>query len=95
MKFPNLHIVWTERNNPLLPDMLSRSLKTTTQDELKTVEIPDSIKFFMKHNPDTQPMQCHYAVSKEYINTVSTNANVETHFPIYLQISDNYFGAQL
>ena len=27
-----------------------------------TVEIPDSIKFFMTHNQNTQPIQCQYAV---------------------------------
>ena len=47
MKFPNLHIVWTEGKKIKLPDLLSRSLTTTTQDEdrLRTVDIPESIKF--------------------------------------------------
>ena len=86
MKFPKLHIVWTEGKNLSIPDLLSRSLRTTTQDEhcLRTVEIPESIKFFMTHNRNTQPIQCHYAVSKEYINLASTDANVESpHFPIF------------
>ena len=67
MKLPNLHIVWTEGKNFSLPDLLSRSLTTTTLDEhrLRTVERPGSIKFFMTHNQITQPIQCHYAVSKE------------------------------
>ena len=74
LKFPNLHIVWTEGKNFSLPDLLSRSLSTTTQDKhrLRTVEIPDSMKFFMTHNQNTQPIQCHYSVSKEYTNSVST-----------------------
>ena len=98
MKFPNLHIVWTEAKNLSLLDLLSRSLTTTTQDEhrLRTVEISDSIKLFMTHNQNTQPIQCHYAVSKEYINLVSTDIHVEPpHFPIYLQIKDNYFKVKL
>ena len=80
MKFQNLHIVWTEGQNLSLPELLSRSLTTTTQDKhrLRTVEIPDSIKFFMTPNQNTQPIQCHYAVSKEYINTVSADTNVES-----------------
>ena len=50
----------------------------------------------MTHNQNTQPMQCHYAVSKEYINTISTSTKVDSpHFPIYLQIKDNYFRVQL
>ena len=84
--------------NLSLPDLLSRSLTTTTQGKhrLRTVEIPDSIKFFMTHNQNTQPIQYHYAVSKEYINSVSTDTHVESvHFPIYLQIKDNCFKVQL
>ena len=50
----------------------------------------------MTHNQNTQPIQCHYAVSKEYINSVSTDTKVEsTRFPIYLKIKDNYFKVQL
>ena len=98
MKFPNLHIVWTEGKNLSLPDLLCRPLTTTTQDEhrLRTVEIPESFQFFMTHNLNPQPIQCNYAVSKEYINSVSTDTNIESpHFPIYLQIKDNYFKVQL
>ena len=50
----------------------------------------------MTHNQNTQPIQCHYAVSKEYINSVPKDTHVELpHFPIYLQIKDNYFKVQL
>ena len=50
----------------------------------------------MTHNQNTQPIQCHYAVSKKYINSVSTDTHVESlHFPIYLQIKNNYFKVQL
>ena len=64
MKFPNLHIIWMERKIFSLPDLLSCSLTTTTQDENRprTVEIPNYIKFFMTNNQHTQPLQCHYAV---------------------------------
>ena len=98
MKLANLHIVWTEGKNCSVPDLLSRSLTSTTQDKhsLRTVELPDLIKFFMTHNQNTQTIQCHYAVSKEYINSISTGTQVESpHFPIYLQIKDNYFKVQL
>ena len=58
--------------------------------------IPESIKFFKTHKQNTQPIQCHYAVSKEYINSVPTDTHVESpHFPIYLQIKDNYIKIQL
>ena len=98
MKFPNLHIVWTEGKNLSLPDLLSRSLTAKTQDEhrLDTVEIPDSIEFFITHNQNTHPIQCHYAVSKKKINPISSNSHVESpHFPIYLQIKDIFFKVQL
>ena len=98
MKFPNLHIFWTEGKNLSLPDLLIRSLTTTSQDEhrLRTVEVPDLTKFFMMHNQKTQPIQCRYAVSKAYINSISTDTHVESpNITIYLQIEDNYFKVQL
>ena len=50
----------------------------------------------MTHNQSTQPLQCHYAVSKDYINSVSPDTHVESpHFPIFLEIQDNYFKVQL
>ena len=49
----------------------------------------------MTHNQNTQPIQCHYAVLKENIKSISTDAHVKSpHFPIYLQIKDNYFKIQ-
>ena len=97
MEFSSLHIVWKEGKIFSYPYLLSRSL-TTRQDErhLRTVEIPYSVKCFMTHNPESRPIQCHYAVSKEYINTVTTESTVESrHFPIYLKIKKNYFKVQL
>ena len=92
MKFPNLHIVWTEGKNLSLPDLLSRSLTTTTQDEHRTVETPDSIKNFITHNQNTQPIQCHNSVSKECIYSVSTDAHIEPpHFRIYLKRLNQLF----
>ena len=50
----------------------------------------------MTHNLNTQPIQCNYAVSKEYINSVSENTTTEPiHFPIYLQIKNNYLKVQI
>ena len=97
MKFPNLHLVRTEGKNFSHPDMLSRSFTTTTKDEhrLRAVEFHDSIKLFMTHNQQTQPIQCHDAVSEEYIKKVTTDTTVEsTHFPISLQIKDKCFKVQ-
>ena len=94
MKFPNLRIVWKEGKNLSLPDLICCSLTKTTQDKhrLRTVEIPDSIKLFLTHNQNNQPIQCHYAVSKEYINTLTKNTNEESPpFPICLQMEDNCF----
>ena len=89
------------RKNLSFPGLLSFSLTTTTKDEhrLLTVEVLDSIKFVMTHNQNTQPIQCHYAVSREHNTSVSTDTPVESpHFPIYhhtLQIKNNYFKMQL
>ena len=58
--------------------------------------MPDSIEFCRTHKQNTQPIQCHYALSKEFINSISTETHVESpHFPIYLQIKENYFKVQL
>ena len=92
MKIPNSYVVWTESKNLSPPDLLSCSLTTTTQDEhrFRTAKIPDSIKFFRTYNQQTQSIQCHNAISKEYFNTITTDATVESaHFPIYLQNRDN------
>ena len=44
----------------------------------------------MTHNQHTQPIQCHYAVSK-----TTETAGESPHFPIYLQIKDNSLKVQL
>ena len=50
----------------------------------------------MTQNLNTQPIQCNYAVSKEYFNSVLANINTEPIlFPLYLQIKINYFKVQL
>ena len=75
MKITNHHIVWKEGKNLSLPDLLSRSLTTATQDEhrLETIEITGSNKLFMTHNQHTQPMQCPYAISKVQIHNKYRN----------------------
>ena len=71
VKFPNLNIVWTEGKNFSLPDLLSRSLVTTTQDErlLRIVEIPDFIIYFMTHNQNTKL----YSVTTLYRKNILTH----------------------
>ena len=60
------------------------------------VEITESIKFFLTLNQQTSPLQYHYAVSNEYINTIITDTTKEsTQLPIQLQIIDNYSKVQL
>ena len=98
MKFPNVHILRTEGKNLSFPDFSSHSTTTTAQEDhlLRVVEVPDSVKFFITHNQQTQPIQCQCAVSKECVNTITTETAVESpHFPIYLQLKDNYFKLQL
>ena len=44
----------------------------------------------MTHIQQTQPIEYQYAVSKEWVNIVTTDTAVQSpHFPIYLQIKDN------
>ena len=53
MKFPNLHIIWTEGKNLALPNLLSRTLNEehfTNSRDIK-VEILEKIKFFLAKTP--------------------------------------------
>ena len=70
IKFPNLHIVWTEKKNLSHPDLLSRSLTTTAHEEhrLRTVEDPDSIKFVMKHNQQINELNRQNTI-RHFLNT--------------------------
>ena len=64
MKFPNLHIIWTEGKNLAFPDLLSRTIDeenfTKTRDI--TAEIPENINIFFRKNTiyEHPGMQIHY-----------------------------------
>ena len=64
MKFPNLHIIWTERKNLALQDLLSRTIIedqfTKTRDI--TVEIPENIKFYFAKTPFGNNIECQYSI---------------------------------
>ena len=49
MKFPNLHIIWTEGKNLALLDLLSRTIDEERFIKTRdiTVELPENIKFFL------------------------------------------------
>ena len=89
MKFPNLHIIWTEGKNLALPDLLSRTLDeenfTKTRDI--TVEIPENIKFFFAKTPFANNLECKYNICN---NTNVENTN-RTHYSILANIHNNYY----
>ena len=89
MKFPNLHIIWTEGKNLALPDLLSRTIDrehfTKTRDI--TVEIPESIKFFFAKTPFANKLEGKYSICN---NTNDENTK-RTHDPILANIHNNYF----
>ena len=89
MKFPNLHIIWTEGKNLALPDLLSRTIDeehfTKTRDI--TVEIPENIKFFFAKTPFANNLECKYSICN---NTNYENTD-RTHYPILANIHNNYF----
>ena len=88
MKFPNLHIIWTEGKNLALPDLLSRTLVeehfTKTRDI--TVEIPENIKFFFAKTPFTNNLECKYSICN---NTNDENTE-KPHYPVLANIHNNY-----
>ena len=89
MKFPNLHIIWTEGKNLALPDLLSRTIDeehfTKTRDI--TVEIPENLKFFLAISPFTNNLECKYSICN---NTNDENTEI-THYPVLANIHNNYF----
>ena len=89
MKFPNLHIIWTEGKNLALPDLLSRTIDeehfTKTRDI--TVEIPENIKFFFAKSPFANNLECKYSICN---NTNNDNKDT-THYPVLANIHNNYF----
>ena len=80
MKFPNLHIIWTEGKNLVLPDLLSRTIDeehfTKTRDI--TVEIPENKKFFFAKTPFTNNLECKYSICNN-----TNDENTEKHITQY------------
>ena len=64
MKFPNLHIIWTEGKNLALPDLLSRTIDEEHFNKTRdiTVEIPENIKFFFAKTPFANNLECKYSI---------------------------------
>ena len=89
MKFPNLHIIWTEGKNLALPDLLSRTIDgehfTKTRDI--TVEIPENIKFFFAKTPFANNLECKYSIC----NNTDEDNKEKTHYPVLANIHNNYF----
>ena len=79
MKFPNLHIIWTEEKNLALPELLNRTIDeehfTKTRDI--TVDLPEN-----KNSYDIKYSICN--------NTNDENTD-STHYPILANIHNNYF----
>ena len=93
MKFPNLHIIWTEGKNLAAPDLLSRTIDEEhfTKSRDTTVEIPHNIKFFFAKTLFANNLECKYSICY--------NLNVEnsdkTHYPVLANIHNNYFEINL
>ena len=89
MKFPNLHIIWTEGKNLALPDLLSRTIDdehfTKTRDI--TVEIPENIKSFLAKTPFTNNLECKYSIC----NNNNDDNTEKTHYQVLANLHNNYF----
>ena len=89
MKFPNLHIIWTEGKNLALPDLLSRTIDeehfAKTRDI--TVEIPENIKFLFAKTPFANNLECKYSIC----NNTDEDNKEKTHYPVLANIHNNYF----
>ena len=89
MKFPNLHIIWTEGKNLALPDLLSRTIDEAHFRKTRdiTVETPENIKFFLAKTPFTNNLECKYSICN---NTNDENTE-KTHYQVLINIHNNYF----
>ena len=89
MKFPNLHIIWTEGKNLALPYLLSRTIDeehfTKTRDI--TVEIPENIKIFLAKTPLTNNLEC----KSNICNNTNEEKTEKTNYPVLANIHINYF----
>ena len=89
MKFPNLHIIWTEGKNLSLPDFLSRTIDeehfTKTRDI--TVELPENVKFFFAKTLFANNLECKYSIC----NNITNENTDRTHYPILANFHNTYF----
>ena len=89
MKFPNLHIIWTEGKDLAPPDLLSRTIDeehfTKTRDI--TVEIPENIKFFSAKTHFANNLECKYSIC----NNTNDETSAKTHYPVLANIHNNPF----
>ena len=94
MKFPNLHIVWTEKNrkNPALPDTLSRNTPPELLTRKTTVEIPQNIKFYLTKEETSPRLECKYAVKTDIEQSQINNLH---RFPLYLECQNNHYEVDL
>ena len=87
MKFPNLHIIWTEGKNLALPDLLSRTIDeehfTKTRDI--AVEKPEKLKFSLAKTPFTNNLECKYSIC----NNTNDETTEKTHYPVLANINNN------
>ena len=67
MKFPNLHIIWTAGKNLALPNTLSRNTTSELLTQKKTVEIPQSVEFFLAKDETSPRLECKNAVKIDSI----------------------------
>ena len=89
LKFPNIHIIWTEEKNLALPDLLSRTLDeehfTKTRDI--AVEMPEKLKFFLAKTTFTNNLECKYSIC----NNTNDETTEKTHYPVLANINNNCF----
>ena len=89
MKFPNLHIIWTDGKNLALPDLLSRTIdeENFTKTSDITLEISENIKFFFSKTPFANNLECQYSICN---NTNDENSE-KTRYQVLTKLHKNYF----
>ena len=91
-KFLNLHIVWTAGKNLALPDTLSRNTPPELLTRKATVEIPQSIEFYLAKIETSPRLECKYAVKTDIDQSQINNLQ---EFPLYLGCQNNHYEVDL
>ena len=101
MKFPNLHIVWTEGKNLSLPDLLSRSITphhpttVTPEPDAEFHDLPPNLRFFRKPPTSANGTECFYRVKTDFDESPDQKSWNDKHHDVFLKYKEQNYQVDL